>query len=142
MRARADTGAFVAWAGVGAGLCLAALTPLTIGIFVLPVAVAAGIALLVWRRGRNGSVVGLLCGFGLVPLYVGYLNRDGPGTVCHAIAGGQECGTEWSPVPWLAVGALLIAGGIALFLWLRARPGQPGQAAGKGSALPGVQPPG
>lgn len=139
MRARAGTGAFLAWGGVGAGLCLAALSALTIGIFVLPVAVAAAIALLVWRRGRNVSIVGLLSGFGLIPLYVGYLNRDGPGTVCHVIAGGQQCDSEWNPVPWLAAGALLVAAGIALFAWLRARPGS---QAGQGATLPGAQPPG
>lgn len=145
MTARAGTGAFLAWGAVGAGLCLGVLAAPTIGIFVLPVAVVAAIALLVWRRGRNGSFVGLVSGFGLIPLYVGYLNRDGPGTVCHAIAGGQQCDSEWNPVPWLAVGALLVAAGIALFIWLRARPGgQAGQTAqaGQGTTLPGAQPPG
>jgi hypothetical protein len=125
MTVRPSTGAFLAWGGVGAGLSLAALTPLTIGILVLPVAVASGAFLLVWRRSRNGSAVGLLSGIGIVPLYIGYLNRDGPGNVCHTIAGGQECVSEWSPVPWLAIGGLLVAAGCVLFLWLRARVGQP-----------------
>jgi hypothetical protein len=124
MTVRPSTGPFLAWGGVGAGLCLATLTPLTIGILVLPAAVAAGAVLLIWRRSRNGSAVGLLSGVGIVPLYVGYLNRDGPGNVCHTIAGGQECVGEWSPVPWLVLGGLLAACGCALFLWLRARAGQ------------------
>ena len=34
------------------------------------------------RGGRNSSVIGLISGAGLVPLYIGYLNRDGPGEVC------------------------------------------------------------
>jgi hypothetical protein len=124
MTVRPSTGPFLAWGGVGAGLCLAALTPLTIGFLVLPLAVASGIALLAWRRGRSGSVVGLLSGLGIVPLYVGYLNRDGPGNVCHTIAGGQECITEWSPVPWLVLGGLLVVAGGGLFLWLRASAGR------------------
>lgn len=120
MTVRPTTGPFLAWGGVGAGLCLAALTPLTIGILVLPLAVASGIALLAWRRGRSGSAVGLLSGLGIVPLYVGYLNRDGPGNICHTIAGGQECLAEWNPVPWLVLGGLLVVVGGGLFLWLRA----------------------
>jgi hypothetical protein len=42
---------FLAWALVGAGCCLALLTPLTIGPFVLPAALAgAGLFLLLRRR--------------------------------------------------------------------------------------------
>jgi hypothetical protein len=110
---------FLAWAVVGAGLCIALLTALTIGIFVLPVTLGGMAALLLWRGSRNGSAFGLPAGAGTVPLYVSYLNRGGPGNVCATAGTGQSCISEWSPWPWLAAALLLVAAGAGLFLWLR-----------------------
>jgi hypothetical protein len=110
---------FLAWAAVGAGFCVAALTLFTIGIIVLPLSILALIALLVWRGGRNTTATGLLSGGALVALYVGYLNRGGPGEVCSTTATEQHCVSEWSPWPWLAAGVLLLATSIGLFLRLR-----------------------
>jgi len=108
---------FLAWVALGAGFVLTALTALSIGVFVLPVAIAALIVLLRWRGSRNVTAVGLLTGAGIVPLYVSYLNRDGPGTVCRGTATGQTCIYEWSPWPWLLAGVALVAVGMGLFLW-------------------------
>jgi hypothetical protein len=106
---------FVAWTAVGAGACLALLTVLTIGPFVL-VAVVAALALLIPRRGRvEQGVTGLLSGAGLLLLYIAYLNRDGPGQVCRSSATEQTCTSEWSPWPWLVVGLVLVADGVLLF---------------------------
>jgi hypothetical protein len=44
-------------------------------------------------------------------LYVAYLNRSGPGTICTSITGGQSCTDESSPWPWLAVGVGSLLGG-------------------------------
>jgi hypothetical protein len=109
---------FLGWAVVGACVSVGALTPFTIGPFVL-VAAAAGAAVLVWRRGLNVSCAGLLSGVGLVPLYVAHLNRDGAGQVCTTTGTGQQCVSEWSPWPWLAAGVLLVVAGVAVFLTLR-----------------------
>jgi hypothetical protein len=118
---RSLTWPFLAWAAVGAGACLALLAVLTIGIFVLPLVIVATVALLTWRKGRTIAAVGVVAGLGLVPLYVAYLNRGGPGNVCSTSAGGQSCSTEWSPWPWLAAGLLLIALGVGAFVLLRSR---------------------
>jgi len=113
---------FIGWAAAGAALCLAAFSILSIGIFVLPMAVAGLAALISWRGTRNSSAAGLLCGLGAVPVYIAYLNRGGPGTVCGAVAsGGQVCTAEWNPWPFLAAGVVLIAAGAALFWRLRGR---------------------
>jgi membrane protein implicated in regulation of membrane protease activity len=112
---------------IGALYALALLGAMTIGIFVLPVAVVATVLIGRRRRARVGRP-GLVSGTALPLMYVAYLNRDGPGTVCSAIAGGQSCVDEWSPWPWLAVGlALLVAGAIVFARGRKSLP--PGSAA-------------
>jgi 4-hydroxybenzoate polyprenyltransferase len=108
-------GSFVAWLAIGAGACLALLTPLTIGLFVL-VVVIVGLAVLVRRGGGiDAGVTGLLTGAGMLALYIAYLNRHGPGEICGHSATEHHCRTEWSPWPWLFVGLLLVAAGVVLF---------------------------
>ncbi|WP_329122687.1 hypothetical protein [Streptomyces sp. NBC_01465] len=107
-------GFFAAWAVVGGGCALAVLTLLSIGIFVLPV--AALVALLLTRfSGWQRGLPGLVSGLGVPLLYVAYLNRGGPGTVCTTSGTGQTCTDEWNPWLWL-VGALipLVVGVVAM----------------------------
>ena len=111
---------FVAWLLVGGGFMLGMLTSLTIGVFVLPAGVIAAIALARIHRPR-GELLGLISGLGVPVLYVGYLNRGGPGDVCTtARDGSQSCTEQLSPWPWLAVGALLVVVGVVLFARHRA----------------------
>jgi hypothetical protein len=110
--------AFLGWTTVGAGAVLGVLTILTIGIFVLPgTALLAG--LLVWRGRASQAGPGLLTGCGLIPLYVAYLNRAGPGNVCTTTATGGSCTQEFSPWPWVAAGLFLVAAGVTLGLLRR-----------------------
>ena len=95
---------FVAWFLVGALYALAVLGALTIGIFVLPVAVVATVLLARVPTARIGST-GLVSGAGLPLLYVAWLNRDGPGTVCTSTSSSSSCIDEWSPWPFVAVGS-------------------------------------
>ncbi len=113
--------AFAAWAGLGIVCALAVVTPFTIGPLAAVVALAGGGALLAWRGSRNASATGLLTGPGLIALYIGYLNRAGPGMVCTTTRNAGECIQEWNPWPLLAVGVVLVAASIGLFLWLRDR---------------------
>jgi hypothetical protein len=111
---------FLAWVAVGAAFCLAVLTPLTIGLAVLAAGLLGLLLLLTRAASRNGSISGLISGVGLVPLYVSYLNRKGPGDVCSTSStGGSHCVSEWSPWPWFLAGVIFVLGGIALFVWLR-----------------------
>ena len=84
-------------------------------------AVALAIALTRWPRARNRTAAGLLSGLGLVPLFVAYLNRGGPGTVCVSTATSQSCTQEWSPWPWAGAGLALVTAGFVIFLMLRRR---------------------
>jgi hypothetical protein len=108
-----DTLQLAGWAAVGAGAITAVLTLLTIGVFVL-LATAALAAVLARYAGRRFVGPGLLAGAGLMPLYVGYLNRGGPGIVCTTTRTGGSCVQEWSPWPWVAVGLCLVGAGVAV----------------------------
>jgi hypothetical protein len=100
---------------------------MTIGIFVLPVAILAG-ALLLCRRGVTSQVAGALSGAGAIPLYIGWLNRDGPGLICSPVGdSGESCVSQMSPWPWLLAGLALIVAGVVLFSRLRRTPAHQSQ---------------
>jgi hypothetical protein len=102
------------WAVVGAlgAFTLAALA--SIGVFVLPVVLVLGAVGLWSSRLRQGVLPGLLLGAALVPLWLAFTNRSGPGTVCETTATSQSCADQWSPWPFLVVGLLLAGTGAAL----------------------------
>lgn len=112
--ARSGPALFVLWALVGAGGCLGVVAILTIGVFVLPLVAVLG-GLLLWRAGTGPPVAGLASGAAAPLLYVAWLNRGGPGLVCHAIPEGQECTDALNPWPWLVVAVLLAGLGLLLY---------------------------
>ncbi len=109
-------GWFGAWALVGGGAAFALLGALTIGVFILPVVLFAAFLLSRVREARL-ALLGLVSGLGLPLFYVAWLNRAGPGTVCHAIHGGTQCDQESSPWPWLVVGIILVIAGLGGQQW-------------------------
>ncbi|MBW8795182.1 MAG: hypothetical protein JF597_16755 [Streptomyces sp.] len=113
---------FAGWLLTGACYLLALLTVLSIGLFVLPIAVAGTVVLATRRDGSRG-LPGLLSGASLPLFLLAYLNRHGPGTYCTTSAGGSSC-TEGLLDPWpvLAVGLLVLGAGPALLLTIRRRP--------------------
>ncbi|MFE7854189.1 hypothetical protein ACIRP3_03760 [Streptomyces sp. NPDC101209] len=115
----AGWGWFAGWlvSGACAGVGLAAL--LTVGVPLVLVAVAAA-GFLLWK-GPGNAVAGLLAGLAVPLFLLAYLNRDGPGNVCRAVAGGQSCTDEYAPVPFLAAGLVLAAAGLVLFVVLSRR---------------------
>ncbi|MFE3164131.1 hypothetical protein [Streptomyces sp. NPDC059224] len=91
------------------------------GTALIVLAVTAAVFLL--RKGPRAAVVGGVAGLALPAFHLAYLNREGPGNVCHATAGGSTCVDEYAPLPFLVVGALLFVAGFLLFL-MRKRPHQ------------------
>jgi len=119
MKAGSDSwAAYWLWCLAGAGLCLGVLSILTIGPFVLLVTLGL-CAWLLWRVDFGWGMLGLLSGAALPLLYVAWLNRDGPGTVCTSTATETSCGDEWSPWPFVVVGVVLIVAGLVAFLHFR-----------------------
>lgn len=106
---------FTAWLLVGAGYAVSLVGVASIGLFVLPLPVL-GTVLLARRQHASSGLPGLISGLAVPLLYVAYLNRAGPGTICTTVTGGQECNDQWSPWPWLAVGVILLVLGVATFI--------------------------
>ena len=115
MRGRTGWPSVIEWTLALSLAAFAVVSVMSIGMFVLPFAVAA--AAIVARRNRTWpeSVFGGLLGAAAVCLLVAYLNRAyspcpagpmwlGPGE--HVRCGGLN------PLPWLTVGALLTAVGL------------------------------
>jgi hypothetical protein len=109
---------FAVWTAVGAALAFSIVDGLAFGLFVFPFAVAAAVLLIV--RDRFGrSAWGVLCGVGLLSLYVAWVQRRGPGTVTWHTATASGATTFMDPRPWLVGGVLLIAVSVTAFLWHR-----------------------
>ena len=120
----AGWGWFLAWLLVGAcaGIGLAAI--LTVGAAFVVLAAVAAVFLL--RSGPRRAVLGGVSGVALPLFYLAYLNRGGPGEVCHAVPGGQSCTDEYTPVPFLVAGVLVLVAGCVIHAMTgrRARAGQ------------------
>jgi hypothetical protein len=99
---------FAAWAGFG---CLASLAATSFFLALAPLLATAAIAVTPPAIRRNAF--GILVGAAYIPLWVAWLNRQGPGIVrWHAVnSGGWQ--TESDPKPWLLAGLTMIAVAVA-----------------------------
>ncbi len=105
------------WVVVGGVIGLGLVGILTIGIFLLPVGLVLLTVGLVHPKLRNESAVASLAGLGLPALYVAWLNRDGPGSVCTS--DGVTCADQWSPWPFVAVAVALLVASVVLLQLIR-----------------------
>jgi hypothetical protein len=108
------------WLVVGALLGLGVAALLTIGALLL--LLAAVLAFIGSRTPalRNRSALAIPAGVGVVALYMAWINRDGPGTVCHTTLTETTCVDQTSPWPFVAVAVALVAVSVVL---VRRRPG-------------------
>lgn len=103
--------AYIWWLLVGALFGFATAGMLTIGILLMPVvAVLVAIGLLVRPLRAPRAMLTIPGGLAVVPLYIAWLNRGGPGDVCTTLGnGGIRCTQEWSPWPFVAMSLVLVA---------------------------------
>lgn len=94
------------WALTGTLLGFGIAGLATIGVFLIPIAIA--LALIGIVRYRDGSAIALVGSLGAAPLYIAWLNREGPGTVCRTVDDLTECADQWSPWPFFVVGLTLL----------------------------------
>lgn len=113
------------WLVVGALLGLGAVSILTIGILLLLAGLAMTLGGLLWARTRTTAASLAVTGAGLAPIWVGWLNRAGPGTLCETSAATTSCAELFSPWPWVLVGLALVATGLTLWATTRSRPAPP-----------------
>lgn len=113
------------WTAAGALLGFGVAGLLTIGIFLLPVGLVLVVAGSTWQPLQSSSALASLGGLAAAPLYLAWVNREGPGTVCESLAGEvTSCAERWSPWPFLAVAAALVAISVAGVLRTRRPSGE------------------
>jgi hypothetical protein len=117
---RTRIAAFILWFIVGVAYGFGVAAVLSFGALLLAVALV-GTGLLVWRRATRVGWPTVICGPAITLLYIAYLNRSGPGTVCTTAASGQSCVDRYSPWPFVAAAAILIAAGVVLAVGLTRR---------------------
>lgn len=104
----AGCGWFWLWALVGSA---AAVGAVSLG----PVLLVPAVCVLAFAMSRpriRRSGFGLVTGLGAVMLYVAWVQRAGPGETCSRTATGISCDQHLNPLPWLAIGIVLLIGGI------------------------------
>ena len=110
-----------AWILVGLAGLASFAGILTIGIFTMPMVYGGAILLLV-RPDRTRGVAIMLCALAAPPLFVAWLNRGGPGLVCHSDPTYRvACDTQLNPWPWLGGAAVSLAVATMLFLHAKRR---------------------
>jgi hypothetical protein len=103
--ARPTWSGFVLWAIVGfaCAFALFAFIPFVAGVMLASVIVA------IVRPAWFSSGIGALAGVGGLSLYVAFVQRHGPGTVCWQTATAAGCSDYLNPWPWLMAGLAMIA---------------------------------
>ena len=109
--------------GVLAGIGIAGL--LTVGVVFLAAAVVLGAVGLGVPALRSRAAVVLPAGLAVVPAYLAWLNRGGPGSVCETSGADVTCTQEWTPWPFVAAAVLLVAVAVVLVVVVRRRPAPP-----------------
>jgi hypothetical protein len=111
---------FAVWALCGATAALVLLAAFAWGpLAVAPAAAFAGLAVLI--GGANISAIGTIAGAGAWGFLLAWLNRGGPGDVCHAVSGGTQCDQEWAPWPFAVAALVLIGVAVTVFVMARRR---------------------
>ena len=114
VRRRVAPWAYGYWALVGAlvGVGIAAL--LSIGIAFLALAMTLAVVGVLVPALRNRSALGVVGGLAVAPLWLAWLNKDGPGEVCTTTATSTSCAEQWSPWPFAASGVVLLVACVLL----------------------------
>ena len=108
MRRGPSWAGFLGWMVGGAVLCLATLS---LNLFAaVPVVII--VILTIVRPALFTSAFGLLSGVGVIALYVAFLQRQGPGTVCWETTTASGCDEYLNPWPWLIAGLVLVVAGV------------------------------
>lgn len=117
--------AYALWAAVGVLIGFGVVGILSIGIFLLALALLLAFVGLVIPASRTSAALAALPGLGVMPLVVALNNLGGPGERCSTSVGSTTCMEIMSPWPFAIPGLLLFVAGGWLF-WRFGRPGASG----------------
>lgn len=117
-------GAFAGWVAVGVLWALSIASAMSIGVFLMPVALIATLVMCLGYT-RPEAWPGAIGGVGLVGCYLAFLHRHGPGRYCTTGDAGRVCVDELNPWPYLASGLVLIAVCALVTRWWYTRPARP-----------------
>ena len=114
----ATFGSIAYWILVGAlsGLGIAGL--MTIGILLLAAAAALFLIALFVPAVVKAALPAALIGVAAAPLFIAWLNRNGPGEYCRP----DGCTEQWDPWPFATAGIVLMLIGAALTWYALRRP--------------------
>jgi hypothetical protein len=101
--------AFVIWALLGVVFGLSFLVFPAAGLLL----VLIGGAMAATRPALRGSWFGAFAGIGAMLLYVAFVQRRGPGTVCWQTATAAGCDEYMNPWPWFGTGAAFVVASVA-----------------------------
>jgi hypothetical protein len=101
---------FFAWAMFGAATAFGSVSFPTLAILLIIV----GGSMARFRPALRRSWIGAITGAGALFMYVAYVQRRGPGTVCWHTATASGCDQYLNPWPWLVVGAGLVVTGLVV----------------------------
>jgi len=102
---------YLLWGAVGVLIGFGIVGILTIGIFLLGLALLLAIVGLVLPASRSAAALAAIPGLGVLPLVVGLNNLGGPGERCSSTQGSLSCTELLSPWPFAVPGILLILAG-------------------------------
>jgi hypothetical protein len=106
------------WAVNGAMYGFAVASLPSIGLWL--VAPAVLLTLILARSARTSEAWPAVIAGPAVPLvWLAYLNRSGPGTVCRGTATAQSCTEQYAPAPFLIAAAVMVL--VSALLFVRAR---------------------
>ena len=109
------------WAVVGALVSVGIAALATVGIALLALAITLAVVGVLVPALRGQPSLGLVGGLAVAPLWIAWLNRDGPGDVCTTTATTQSCAEQWSPWPFAVVGVALVVACVLLIRRARNR---------------------
>jgi hypothetical protein len=102
---------YALWGFVGVLIGFGIVGILSIGVFLLALALLIAVVGLLLPVTRSSAALAVLPGTGVMPLVVALNNAAGPGERCSSTAGSLSCAELLSPWPFAIPGLLLVVGG-------------------------------
>lgn len=116
--------AYVWWLATGTAFGFGIVSLLTVGALLVLLALVLGLVGARLPATRGHAAILSAAGIAVPILYIAWLNRGGPGRVCHGTTQALSCVDEWSPWPFVAAAVVVVVGAVAGMLVARTSAGK------------------